>query len=168
MIAPCLFIRDGFTRRCDRGRVGGGGGHFHVHIRYVPRETSIFSPKFPLECILFSQIRKKSAPEHHHFTIFASPEIIIFKISLPSSHSVAAHGRFTAAGQRPGFTAGQSASQTRSTSQLRRPPFHARVRSRAPHFHARATPEPPIFHFAVAHTYQNVGRVSFPLTAKAM
>ena len=31
--------------------------HFHIHIRYVPRrETPIFSPKFPLQSISFSQM----------------------------------------------------------------------------------------------------------------
>ena len=139
---------------------GGGGGHFHWVC--ATRETPIFSRHFPLQSISFSQMTNKSAPEHHHFTVFAAPETIIFKISSPKSRSVAARRRLTAGRpnereafwQRPGVTAGQRASQTRRTiNQLRRPAFHAQARSRAPHFHARAAPEPPppIFHFAVAH-----------------
>ena len=59
----------------------------------------------------------------------------------------------------PRLAAGQSASSGD-------PHFHARARSGAPHFHAlpgaRAGPEPPFFYFAVAHTYQNLGRVYPP------
>ena len=90
-------------------------------------------------------------------------------MSLPSSRSVAAHGRFTAASpkakrSRPaprGYSRPEHAecSQMHPTSHHQ---FHARARSIDPHFHARAAPEPHIFHFAVAHTYQNVGRVPPP------
>ena len=67
----------------------GGGGHYHIYACWVcaTEETPIFSPKFPLQSISFSQMTKYSAPEHHHFTFFAVPETIIFKISLQSSHS---------------------------------------------------------------------------------
>ena len=113
------------------------------------RRVPIFSPKFLLQSISFSQITNKSAPEHHHFRVFAAPKTIIFKISLLSIRSVIAHARVycgqpecEAFGQRPGVTAGQSASQTHPTSQLQRPQFHARARSRAPHFHARARSNP--------------------------
>ena len=34
------------------------------------RETPIFSPEFPFRSISFSQITKKSVPEHHHFKFF--------------------------------------------------------------------------------------------------
>ena len=40
--------------------------------------------------------------------------------------------------------------------------FHAHVRSRDYNFYAQAAPEPYVFHIAVAHTYQNVGRVPPP------
>ena len=62
---------------------GGGGGHFHICAYWVCAifETPIFSPKFSLQSISFSQITEKSAPEHHHFRVFAAPETIIFKIS---------------------------------------------------------------------------------------
>ena len=131
-------------------------------------ETPIFSPKFPLQSISFSQITTKSAPEHHHFRVFAAPETIIFKISLPSSRSVAAHGRFTAASPNAKRSAMRPAGLQPARVPARRvlqvssrdPQFHARARSRAPHFHARAAPETgaPHFPLSVAHTYQNVGR----------
>ena len=50
----------------------GGGGYFHMYAYWVcaARETPIFSPEFPFRSISFSQITKKSVPEHHHFTFF--------------------------------------------------------------------------------------------------
>ena len=68
--------------------------------------------------------------------------------------------------QRPGVTAGQSASQTLPTSQLRRPHFTLEPAPEPRIFTLELlqSPEPPIFHFAVAHTYQNVGRVPLPGT----
>ena len=47
---------------------GGGGGRvlpLCMHIGYVPRERPP-----PFRSISFSQITKKSVPEHHHFTFF--------------------------------------------------------------------------------------------------
>ena len=51
---------------------GGGGGYIHMYAYWVcaARETPIFSPEFPFRSISFSQITKKSVPEHHHFTFF--------------------------------------------------------------------------------------------------
>ena len=49
------------------------------------RETPIFNPKFPIRSISFSQMKKYSAPEHDHFTVFAVPETIIFEILLPTA-----------------------------------------------------------------------------------
>ena len=88
------------------------------------------------------------------------------------------HGRFTAASpsakrcaDAPGPLRGPSrpeCSQTRAKDHK----FHATARARAVkpararsieyHFHAQAAPDPHIFHLAVAHTYQNVGRVPPP------
>ena len=88
-----------------RNARGGGGSSICMHIGYVPQERPPFSalnfrsgaynfhkfPKNPFRSISFSQISKKSVPEHHHFTffwrIFAVPETIIFKISLISTRS---------------------------------------------------------------------------------
>ena len=91
----------------------GGGGYFHMYAYWVcaARETPIFSPKFPFRSISFSQITKKSVPEHHHFTFFggfAVPETIIFKISLISTRSsppTAGSARTQSVRQRRGFTA---------------------------------------------------------------
>ena len=70
-----------------------GPGHFHME---VPRahfqllwaywvcsifKTPIFNPKFPLQSISFSQITEISAPEHHHFRVFAATKNIILKFS---------------------------------------------------------------------------------------
>ena len=54
------------------GRSRGGGGYFHMYAYWVctARETPIFSPEFTFRSISFSQITKKSVPEHHHFTFF--------------------------------------------------------------------------------------------------
>ena len=48
------------------------------------RETPICSPRFPFRSISL-HILKYSAREHHHFTVFAVPETIIFEISLPTA-----------------------------------------------------------------------------------
>ena len=70
-----------------------GPGHFHME---VPRahfqllwaywvcsifKTPIFNPKFPLQSISFSQITEISAPEHHHFRVFAATKNLILKLS---------------------------------------------------------------------------------------
>ena len=96
--------------------------------------------------ISFSQITNKSAPEHQNFRSFAAPETIIFKISLPSSRSVAAHGRFTAV--RPalwGYSRPELPARRVLQVSSGDPQFHTRVRSRDPHFHARAALQPPHF-----------------------
>ena len=54
----------GTRMRSLRPRSGGGGAGC------AARETPIFSPEFPFRSISFSQISKKSVPEHHHFTFF--------------------------------------------------------------------------------------------------
>ena len=84
---------------------GGGGTSICMHIGYVPQTRPPFSamnfrsgayhfhklPKNPFRSISFSQITKKSVPEHitilHFLADFAVPETIIFKISLISTRS---------------------------------------------------------------------------------
>ena len=155
---------------------GGGGGYFHMYAYWVcaARETPIFSAEFPFRSISFSQITKKSVPEHHHFNFFAGfclsgdHHFQFFFISTCSSSPTAGSARTQSIWQRRGLAAGQSASQTRSGS------------SGDSHFHAskriKLVPEPrismldreldpeqgPIFHFAAAHTYQNLGWVPPP------
>ena len=148
----------------------GGGGALPYWVFSI-FETPNFSPKFPLQSISFSHTHThtKSAPEHHHFRVFTALETIIFKMSLSSSCFIAAHGRFTSASPNtkrlasaPGLQPARVPARRILHVSSGDPQFHARACSRAPHFHARAAPEPPIFQFAIAHTYQNVGRVPPP------
>ena len=95
---------------------------------------------------------KKSNLEHHlHFTFFAVPETIIFKISLISTHSSPPTAGSAHVRQRPGLAAGQSASQTRPGSSGD-PHSHAQNGSssvRSPAFSCskrlKLGPEPHIF-----------------------
>ena len=136
------------------GGGGGGGGHFHICAIF---ETPVFSPKFPLQSISFSQITEISAPEHHHFRVFAAPETIIFQISyLQAVSSPPTVGLLRPAdGERSGVIA---APETTNFMLEPAPETHlftlapARARARDQHFHAQTTPEPHIFHLAVAHT----------------
>ena len=111
------------------------------------RESPIFS--FPFRSISFSQITKKSVPEHHHFTFFADfavPETIIFKISLISTRSSPPTA---------------DSARTRSVRQRRRlaavPDFHAQNGSSSFRSHAfsrskrlKLVPEPRIFKLKTA------------------
>ena len=65
-------------------------------------------------------------------------------------------------GERPGVIASQNAARRVLQISPRDHQFHAGARARDQDFHAQAAPEPHIFYFAVAHTYQNVGRVPPP------
>ena len=140
-------------------QLGGGGAHFHLctcilGIKVCPFLDHHFRPKFPLQSISFSQITKKSASGHHHFRVFAAPETI-FKMSLPSSRSVAAHSRFIAAfGQRSGLAYSrpecQTDCETHPTSQVPRPPIsHSSPLHQSPAFSCSSHSGAPIFHFAV-------------------
>ena len=80
---------------------GGGGTSICAYWVCVIFEIPIFSPKFPLQSISFSQITEKSAPEHHHFRVFGNflplqLETIIFKMSYLQAVS-SPPTRFTAA-----------------------------------------------------------------------
>ena len=90
------------------------------------RETPIFSPKFPLQRISFCTNPLQSIT----INIFAAPETTIFKISLPSSRFIAAHGRLTAAspnakrsGRAPGLQPARVPARRVLQSQFRRPAF---------------------------------------------
>ena len=132
--APWTSSLDGYGRNPGGG--GGGGGYLHnAYWVCASRETPICSPRFPFRSIIsFSHILKYSAPEHHHFTVFAVPETIIFEILLPTAgllsrapraRSGAPHFHPQANRARsgevhvsvcrgaPGLAAGQNASQTR-------------------------------------------------------
>ena len=149
-------------------RGGGGEGHFHICAYWVCAifETPIFSPKLPLQSISFSQIKFKNPLRSItilEFLPFQRPSFSKF-LYLQAVPSPPTAGLLRPARTRSFRPASRGYSRpecqpTRPTSRLQRPQFHARAPSRALHFHARAAPEPPIFLFAVAHTYQNVGRV---------
>ena len=72
----------------------GGGGtcydgtsiYMYVHFWVCAIfKTPIFNmfPKFPLHSISFLQITEKSAPENHHFRVFAAPKTISLKFHRP-------------------------------------------------------------------------------------
>ena len=144
------------------------------------RETPIFSPEFPFRSISFSQITKKSIPEHHHFKYFGGFSLISL-ISTRSSPPTAGSTRTQSVRQRRGVLAvPEIRIFTLKTDQARSgaPHFHAQNGSssfRSPAFSSskrlKLVPEPRIstldrelfpepwqnFHFAAAHTYQNLG-----------
>ena len=67
----------------------GGGGHFHICGYWLcalcgTRETPFSDLNFRSRAYNLLQMSSKSAPEPHHFTVFAAPETIIFKMYLPS------------------------------------------------------------------------------------
>ena len=134
-------------------------------------ETPIFNPKFPLQSISFSQITENPLQSITilEFLPLRRPSFSFLYFQVVPRHRLR---------QRPGATAGQNAARRSPTISSRDHQFHTQTRARDPHFkltlepawarsrdhhfHARAAPEPHIFHFAVAHTYQNVGRVPPP------
>ena len=148
---------------------GGGGGYFHMYAYWVcaARETPIFSPAFPFRSISFSQIPKKSVPEHHHLTFFGGfcrsgdHHFQNFLISTRSSPPTADSDRT----QRRGLARRVLAVPESPIFMLKRiklvpePPIFKLV-PETPIFtlDRELVPEPlPIFHFAAAHTYQNLG-----------
>ena len=150
-------------------RGGGGGGYFHMYVYWVCAawETPIFSPKFPIRSISFSQMTKKAAPEHHHF-FCRSGNHHKKKNLFNFNPFIAVHGRLTAAspnakhsGSAAGLAAGQSASQTRPIVSSRDPHFQARAHSKAPHFHVQALSGAP--HFSLCRgTYLPIFGASTP------
>ena len=117
------------------------------------RKTPIFSPKFPLRGISFSQMIKIFRSGDHHFR----------NVQAGSPNA-------KRSGSAPGLAAGQSARQTDPTVSSGdpmhlnarglsgSPQFHARRRYGAPHFHARA--RSGATHFSLCrgtYTYQNFG-----------
>ena len=142
-------------------------------------ETPIFSPKFRLWSISFSQMTKIFHSAASQF--LAAGQILYFLPFVRLSFSkkftlkpfIAAHGRLTAASpnaKRSGSALGLAASQPDESYKVnsRHPHFHARACSSAPHFHARARSitlhfhararsGAPIFLFATAHSYKTVG-----------
>ena len=152
------------------GHARGRGGGVLPYV-CATRETPIFSPKFPFRSISFSQMTKKSGPEHHHFKYFAVPETIIFKNFFNFNPFIASHSRLSPNAKRsaaPRFS-GRPECQPDASWQFRSPTFSCSYGSssvRSPTF-SRSTvelgPEPgAIFHFAAAHTYQIWGEYPPP------
>ena len=115
----------------------------YVHCGYVPLERPPFSAlNFRSRAYHFHKYNQKKK---------STPEAIIFKMSLPSSRSFAAHGRLLQPARTRSVLAaprGYSRPECQPDASYKsapETPIHARARSRAPHFHARAAPEPPIF-----------------------
>ena len=102
----------------------------YAHWVCAARETPIFSPKFPFQSISFSQMTKKSGPEHYNFNFFCRSGDHHFQnfFNFNPVHRLprrAGSARTQSVRQRPGLVAGQSASQSHPGS------------SGDPHFHAR-------------------------------
>ena len=177
----------------------GGGGGTSIIFRYAywvcaAREIPIFSPEFPFRSISFSQITKKSVPEHHHITFFGGfcrSGDHHFQNFFNFNPFIASHGRLSpnakrSAAPRVSGRSGDSHFHAQNGSNsFRSPAFHAQNGSssfRSPAFSSskrlKLVPEPhiftldrelvpkplPIFHFAAAHTYQNLGWVPPPPT----
>ena len=151
-------------------------------IGYVPRERPPFPAlNFRSGALSFSQITKKSVPEHHHFTCFGGfcrSGDHHFQNFFNFNLFIASHGRR----QRRGLAAGQSASQTRPGSSgdshfdaqngsgsLWSPAFSSSKRlklvpePRIFTLDRELVPEPwPIFHFCGRGTYLPKFGVSTP------
>ena len=146
----------------------------------VPGAVPLERPPFSVlnsapEHIFTNDKKKKKSREHHHFTVFAALETIIFKISLPLTPSVATHGPFTEASWTQNvcsvlwvyswpecqqYASYKSAQETPISclSLLRSSTFARSSMLWSPAFSCSTRSKAPIFHFAVAHTYQNLGR----------
>ena len=124
------------------------------------RETPIFSPEFPFRSISFSQITKKSVPEHHHFTFFGGfcrSGDHHFQNFFNFNPFIASHGRLSPNAKRSAAprVSSRPERQPDASWQFRRLAFSrskriklvpeprifklktAQARSGAPHFHAR-------------------------------
>ena len=126
------------------------------------RETPIFSPEFPFRSISFSQITKKSVPEHHHLTFFGGfcrSGDHHFQNFFNFNPFIASHGRLSPNAKRSAAAAPRVSNrperQPDASWQFRRLAFSrskriklvpeprifklktAQARSGAPRFHAR-------------------------------
>ena len=135
-----------------RATARGGGGASILHIAYwvcAARETTIFSPKFSLRSISFSQMTKKIRSG-------ASPLYIFLPLQRPSFSRILCVKAF----HRHPWPALRSGSALGISGRLEwQPDASYTVSSGDPTFTLELAPEPPILHFAAAHTYQNLGWV---------
>ena len=121
----------------------------------------LFSPKFPLRSISFSQMTTYTTPEHHHYTFFAVPcrehhfqKCIYVKAILRRLRlAYCSQPERKAFWRAPGLATGQSTSHADTSYKISfgDPHFHARARFGAPAFsRSSSLRSPPIF---AAHTY---------------
>ena len=148
---------------------GGGGVLQYVCILGMCRKRDpIFSHEFPFRSMSFSQITKKSVPEHHNFTIFGGfcrSGDHHFQNFFNINPFIASHGRGSARSAAPRVSGRSGAPHfyaQNGSSSFRSPAFSSSKRLKLvpePHVFTldrELVPEPlPIFHFAAAQTYQN-------------
>ena len=128
----------------------------------------------------------KTPQEHHHFTVFAALETIIFKIYVPVSPSIATHGprpiywgswkkNVSSALRVYSWPACQPYASYKSAPERQRPPISCLSLLRSstfaclsmlwsPAISCSTCSKAPIFHFAVAQTYHNLGQGPSPST----
>ena len=130
------------------------GGYFHMYAYWVcaARETPIFSPEFPFRSISFSQITKKSVPEHHHFTFsggFCRSGDYHLKIFFNFNPFITPHGRLSpnakhSAAPRVSGRSGDSHFHAQNGSSSFRSPAFSRSKR------LKLVPEPRIFKLKTA------------------
>ena len=162
--------------------LGGGGGGC------ASPKTLIFYPEFLLQSIFsLKMTTTKNPQEHHHFTVFAALETIIFKIYVQSvSPSIATHGprpiywgswkqNVSSALRVYSWPACQPYASYKSAPERQRPPISCLSLLRSstfarlsmlwsPAISCSTCSKAPIFHFAVAQTYHNLGQGPSPST----
>ena len=161
------------------GWEGGGGS--------ASPKTLIFCPEFLLQTIFSLKMTTTTNPqEHHHFTVFAALETIIFKMSVPVSPSIITHGprpiywgswkqNVSSALRVYSWPACQPYASYKSAPERQRPPISCLSLLRSstfarlsmlwsPAISCSTCSKAPIFHFAVAQTYHNLGQGPSPST----
>ena len=161
--------------------LGGGGGGC------ASPKTLIFCPEFLLQSIFsLKMTTTKNPQEHHHFTVFAALETIIFKSYVPVSPSIATRGpqpiywgswkqNVSSALRVYSWPARQPYASYKSAPERQRPPISCLSLLRSstfarlsmlwsPAISCSTCSKAPIFHFAVAQTYHNLGQGPSPST----
>ena len=125
---------------------GGGGGHFHICAYWVcaTRETSIFSPKFPLQSISFLQMtnNKKICSGDHHFQLFFFLQAIL---SPPTASLLQPAQTICVWAVPRGYSWPECQPDTSYKVGSTDPHFHARARSGVLHFKLDSLQSPLFF-----------------------
>ena len=161
--------------------LGGGGGGC------ASPKTLIFCPEFLLQSIFsLKMTTTKNPQEHHHFTVCAALETIIFKIYVPVSPSITTYGprpiywgswkqNVSSALRVYSWPACQPYASYKSAPERQRSPISCLSLLRSstfarlsmlwsPAISCSTCSKAPIFHFAVAQTYHNLGQGPSPST----